>query len=373
MNPKTLIISREFEPQIAGVSTYISELEKRLKCEKIVIAQHMPERKRKDIIGISYPKFLSSRYLKFAYFIASAVAKSVSIKSDVVVGNALVGSTVAIIVKLITKRPAISVIYDVDQIKDDVGELNAINKSARKFLQKVIFGLSDSIIVDSEKVKKDITNLHNVDGNKINVISGGFVVDNKLKAIKKPAGSKIILFVGINIRKKGLEDLVKAFARVKKTVPNCELWIVGPNTGFLRPFHGELLVLIQKLGLEKDTKFFGEVPSTSPYYKACDVFVLPSHHSEGFGIPCIEAGYFGKPVVATKIFEETGVVVRNKTALVVDPYRPSELADALVRVLTNKKLSARLGKNGKKYVRRFTWESAAKKFENVVQKVYRHR
>ncbi len=371
MHPKILVISREFEPQIAGVSTYLSEIEKRLKNEKIVIAQHMTKRKRKDVIGVSYPKFLSSRYLRFIYFIASAAAKSIFIKSDVVVGNALVGSTAAVIIKILTKKPVISVIYDVDQIKDDVNELGVIDKSVRKFLQKIIFCLSNYIVVDSEKVKKDIINLHNIDSNKITVIGSGFIVDDESKPIKKPAGNKIILFVGINTRKKGLEDLVNAFGNVKKFVPKCKLWIVGPDTGFLGPFHNELIKLSKQLGVNEDVKFFGEVPNTSPYYKTCDVFVLPSRHSEGFGIPCVEAGYFGKPVVATKIFEETGVVVRDKTALVVDPYKPSELAGALIRTLTDKKLSERLGKNGKKYVRRFTWKKASKKFSGVVEKVYR--
>ncbi|MBI2085072.1 MAG: glycosyltransferase family 4 protein [Candidatus Aenigmarchaeota archaeon] len=369
MRPRVLIISREFEPQIAGVSTYISELEKRSKNERVVIAQQMEKRTRKDVIGISYPNFVGSRQLRFAYFVAAAVKKSISLKGDAVVGNALVGSAAAVIVKLITKRPAVSIIYDIDQIKNEIKELSPIDKLVRKLIQKTIFEFSDAIIVDSNKVKKDVVNLHGIDGKKITVIESGLAVDEKTVPVKKPAGKKIILFVGINIRKKGLEDLVNSIVRVKRSVPNCELWIVGPNTGFLRPFHNELLKLIKNLGLGKNVKFFGEVESTSPYYKACDVFVLPSHHSEGFGIPCIEAGYFGKPVIATKIFEETGVVVDKKTAIVVNPYSPAELGGAIVKVLKDRKLAARMGKNGKKYVVRFNWESGASKFDGLIKKI----
>ncbi len=366
MKPKILIISREFYPQIAGVSTYISEIERRLGGEKIIIAQYMRNRKRNDVIGINYPKLVASRYLRAAYFVISSVAKSLALKYDVVVGNALIGSAAASIVKMISGKPSISIIYDVDQIKKDVSGLGAINKIIRKFLQKIILDISDAVVVDSQKVKRDILKLHRIRAGKIHVVESGFNIDKNFKDARKPAHTKVILFVGINTKKKGLEDLVNAFAQVKKSVPDSILWIVGPNTGFLQSFHKELLYLATKLNVLDDITFFGEVPSTSPFYKACDVFVLPSHHSEGFGIPCVEAGYFSKPVVATKIFEETGVVVDGKTGIIVEPHRSDELAKAVLKILGNPRYARKLGSEGKKHSFKYSWERATREFEKVL-------
>ena len=111
--------------------------------------------------------------------------------------------------------------------------------------------------------------------------------------------NNIILFVGNLTPYKGPDVLVKAMQIIVKEVPDTELIFVG--SGMMRD---ELEMLSKRLDVEKYVKFAGFVEeSLKPlYYKAADVFVLPSTMStESFGIVNLEAMKCGIPIVASKI------------------------------------------------------------------------
>ena len=103
----------------------------------------------------------------------------------------------------------------------------------------------------------------------------------------------------------------------------------------------------------------------SAVYNCADVFVLPSIQ-EGQGIVLLEAQASGKPVVA---FDVGGVneAVRNKeTGLLVKRGSSDELADALLRFLSDKSLSEKMGANGRRFVsENFTWDICAQKMLKV--------
>lgn len=78
-------------------------------------------------------------------------------------------------------------------------------------------------------------------------------------------------------------------------------------------------------------------------YQGCEAVVFPSLH-EGFGIPVLEAMSFGRPVLCSDATALPSVA--GGAALLFDPRRPAAIADAIVRVLTDRTLAADLSARG---------------------------
>jgi len=193
---------------------------------------------------------------------------------------------------------------------------------------------------------------------------------SELKKIKKiklnSKNKKIVLFVGRLYKYKGLKYLVKAFKKVSEEIPQSLLIIAGSG-----PLLWKLKKLSRKLGIENQVIFTGEVKSEERnyLYKICDVFVLPSiNKGEAFGLSMVEAMYFAKPIVSTKI-KGSGVTFVNKhglTGLVVKPKDSEQLANAIIKLLKNRKLAKKLGKNARKRcLKLFDAKRMIKEYEKV--------
>lgn len=126
-----------------------------------------------------------------------------------------------------------------------------------------------------------------------------------------------LLFVGRIAPNKKQEDVIKTFRFYKEINPNSRLLLVG-SPGATQVYYRWLRDLVEYLNLS-DVHFCGHVSQAAlnAYYKVAGVFVSMSEH-EGFGVPLIEAMYFGVPVIsfkATAVPEtlgEAGVLVRKK-------------------------------------------------------------
>jgi len=162
---------------------------------------------------------------------------------------------------------------------------------------------------------------------------------------QKTQNSKIILFVGRLVYYKGLDYLIKAMKNIAAV-----LLVVG--TG---PLLKTMQELVKTMQLEKKVLFAGEISEEQlpAYYRACDVFVLPSTaRTEAFGIVQLEAMSSYKPVISTNL--KTGVPYVNqdgKTGIVVPPADSEILAEAIQRLLTNEALCRQMGENGYRRVR----------------------
>ncbi len=166
-------------------------------------------------------------------------------------------------------------------------------------------------------------------------------------------------------RYKGLDHLFNALTIVKKEIPTVKLKVGGD---------GELLEYYKKraayLGLQENVTFLGHVPNEKipEHYRNCDLFVLPSISSsqEGFGIVLLEAMACGKPVVSTNIVGAAEDIRNYNTGIVVEPMDTKALADAIVRILQDKKEAKGMGVNGRKLVEdKYSWARISKSVERV--------
>jgi glycosyltransferase involved in cell wall biosynthesis len=113
-----------------------------------------------------------------------------------------------------------------------------------------------------------------------------------------PEGRPILLSVRRLTARMGLDVLLRSMRQVADAVPDVMLLIGG--TGPMRP---QLEALIAELGLGENVKLCGFIPDTELplYYRAANLFVLPSLASEGFGLITLEALACNLPVLGTPV------------------------------------------------------------------------
>ncbi len=122
--------------------------------------------------------------------------------------------------------------------------------------------------------------------------------------------------------------------------------------------------------MKSSVHFLGYVPKhyLSALYTLAEVFVYLSLY-EGFGLPVIEAMACGLPVLSsdTPALAE----VAGNAALLVDPNDSERIGKALLRLLRDSELRARLAATGLRRMRLYTWRSAAVKTLKVYRQVLR--
>ena len=95
-------------------------------------------------------------------------------------------------------------------------------------------------------------------------------------------------------------------------------------------------------------------------------FVFPSLY-EGFGIPVLEAGACGVPVITSNTSSLPEVA--GDAALLVDPLDVDAIAAAMQRLVTDDALRAELARRGLENVKRFSWEKCARETLAVLESV----
>jgi glycosyltransferase involved in cell wall biosynthesis len=174
--------------------------------------------------------------------------------------------------------------------------------------------------------------------------------------------SKIILFVGRLIKRKGIEWLIKAMDIIVNREKRNDALAILIGTGEDKS-HFENLVM--KYNLESHIALLGELSDQELiyFYKKSHIFVLPSL-SEVCPTVILEAMYFGLPVVATKI---PGIEDHfSSSALLIPPKDEIALAKALIHLLDNDILSEKMGFQGMKLVNeRYTWDKISMLYDDI--------
>jgi glycosyltransferase involved in cell wall biosynthesis len=153
--------------------------------------------------------------------------------------------------------------------------------------------------------------------------------------------------------------------KIIKGVPDAKLVFVG--SGGMRE---ELERVCKKMGVEKCVRFagfVGDVFKKALFYRAADVFVLPSAGPEIFGIVNLEAMACGVPIVASKIGGVPDIVKDGENGLLVPPRDSEALADAIIYLLENEDMREKMGKNGRKKAEGYSWERIAEETEEIYE------
>lgn len=215
---------------------------------------------------------------------------------------------------------------------------------------------------------------YGVDADRTRVIPSGLEVERFFPSEKPeaPDGAVSFGFVGRHDRFKGVDTLLRAFARTVGEVPASRLTVVGG--GPLEEAHRRLA---DELGLRGHVELTGPLPrsATAERMRSFDVLVVPSR-MESFGIVLLEGMATRLAVVATRVGGIPEIVEDGLTGLLVPPDDPIALGAVLVGLARDPARRRALANAGHDWVRgesRFRWTNIAARHEEVYREAIADR
>lgn len=234
-------------------------------------------------------------------------------------------------------------------------DINLAQNNKPSLTTKILKG-AELITVNSEYTKKQINNYLDLES-KIEIVypcpNVDYVQDEELvKKVKQSYGladKRILLSVGRLVERKGMQNVIQLMPELILKYPDLIYIIIGSGDNL-----PELQRMIQTKKLESHVKVLTGVGNQelSAFYSLADIFIMPTIDDgidvEGFGIVYLEAGVFGKPVIATPVGGAREAVIHNETGLLVDK---NNLSVAIEELLDNTELATKLGANAQQLIK----------------------
>lgn len=186
------------------------------------------------------------------------------------------------------------------------------------------------------------------------------------KLLKLSATTKIVGTVARLVPIKGIEFLLEAAARLLPKYPDLHFVITGD--GELKK---QLVDRAAQLGIAKHVTFLGFWKDLRQIYADLDFLVVPSL-SEGCPIAVIEGMAAAKPIIGSAVGGIPDVISDGINGLLVPPKDPKSLAEAIIRCLSEKELSRRMGERARQDAfDRFTIAQSVDATEQCYEELFR--
>jgi glycosyltransferase involved in cell wall biosynthesis len=219
---------------------------------------------------------------------------------------------------------------------------------------------ADRVVAISDAAREDLVETLGLPREKIDVTHLGIRLEDLPEPtpeaeIRERLGlgkAPVVLCVAQKRQHKNLAGLVRALPLLRD--PGVRLVLPGAAT----PHEQELRELADSLGVGKRVVFpeWLSEADLEGLYAVASCFVLPSFE-EGFGLPVLEAMRRGIPVATSNVSSMPEVA--GNAALLFDPHRPDEIAQAVGRLLDDGELRLRLAAAGRQRCEHFTWRRTA--------------
>ncbi|MGE0267713.1 MAG: glycosyltransferase family 4 protein [Candidatus Omnitrophota bacterium] len=223
-----------------------------------------------------------------------------------------------------------------------------------RWLRRVFPCWGDNTIAISPAVYQHLGEDFRVPGDRVALITNGIDLDNFRKADDKERmdnRKKLNLntepVIGIIARLsdvKGIDILISALPRVISKFPDVKLLILGEG----KEEHN-LKKMVQELNLGEKVFFYPSVENMSGTLSAFDVFVMPSRQ-EGLGLSVMEAQACGCCVVASRVGGIPSLIEDGQTGFLFEPCNTDDLVEKVVKALTDRELSRKVGENARKFI-----------------------
>ena len=163
-----------------------------------------------------------------------------------------------------------------------------------------------------------------------------------------------ILFVGRLDKRKGFQNLLEAYFRLKPDYPRLRLQVVGPFAPRECAPYQKIAEAQHVTGIE----FVGYVSSERlpTFYHQADIFCAPSLGYESFGIVLLEAMAAGLPIVASNIAGYRTVLSDGQEGRLTPPGQTECLTDALRQLLNQPQQRREMGQRGRLKASQYSWD-----------------
>ena len=181
------------------------------------------------------------------------------------------------------------------------------------------------------------------------------------KELKLKPGTKIILFVGLLIPRKGVDKIIRITNKLRKKDVVFLLVSDGPR-------RKEYEAQVKELRLEKKVLFLGWRTDMHKLYQASNIFLLPS---QGEGLPGVvmEAMSYGVPCVASNIPCIPDLIENSRTGFLCSKNNINDFANKIDKLLRNKDLRDKISKQGLNKIKEFEWSKVLKEYEEVYEAI----
>ncbi|MBU4347888.1 glycosyltransferase family 4 protein [Patescibacteria group bacterium] len=374
---KLMVVTPYFYPKIGGMENYAYNIAKGLKkqfgYEIVVVTSNHEEKKYKEevLAGMKI-------YRLPIQFKVSNTPISFKWKKDI---KEIIEKEKPNIINAHTPVPFISDVtarvcgdvpfvltYHNDLVKGNL-LLNLVCKEYYLFMGNKTLNKSAKIIATSEYYSHNSPHLKKR-LEKIKIVSPG--VNLPKNNIFRKNKNQIIFVSQLDKTHthKGLNYLIESIQEVKKNIKNIKLIVIGSGDNL-----EEYTQQVKLFHLENNVKFLGRISNEelSKEYSKSEISVLPSYSSsEGFGMVLIEGMAHKCVAIGSRVGGIPCAISENKDGLLVSPKDSNALANAIIKILKDKKLAKKMGEAGYKKVKEnFTWDKKAKEMNGIIKGVLR--
>jgi glycosyltransferase involved in cell wall biosynthesis len=298
---------------------------------------------------IDYPSSIFQS-LKLNYLLIKRISRIIKTEQvDISIGFITSANILATIASKINRIPCI-ISERNNPLIEDVPRFWVI-------LRRLIYPLADSVILQTEGVKKIYEK--KIKPHKITILPNP--ISSKLSELRKHSlkKEKIILTVGRLDKNKCQEILIKAYKNISPK--GWKVIIIGEGNQ-----RKKLESVIKKYNLSEKIEIISKVKSIDKYYNEASIFVFTSK-TEGFPNALLEAMHFGLPCISTDCnFGPSDLIENGANGFLVPINDPIILKNQLSALINNEALRAEFSKKSKLTTKNYKSEKVIAKWEELI-------
>ena len=202
-----------------------------------------------------------------------------------------------------------------------------------------------------------------------NTIRKTFFEDYKVNEtiIKKYQSNFVILYLGDTHLRRGIQTAIAALAKLKDTIPEIKLVIVGKNTTDII-----LRKQVKDLRLEQFVDFEGwqNVSLFQSYILASEICISPLHrnlqHDVAYANKIFQYMSLAKPLLVSDAIAQKKLIEKVACGLVHKERDSKDFSNKVLALYKSKPLRMELGESGRKFIQNeFSWEQTSKNLINL--------
>ena len=262
--------------------------------------------------------------------------------------------------------------------------LNFFASLFRKWHESIYLQLSDGIVTLSESMRREMLVSHkNISGYPYKILPGAadqevfYPSRNKVEKmnIRKSLGlSRDDIYIIVSRRlidRTGIDILLEGFSlmlgKYSDSFKLKQPKLIITGRGNRESFYKELCC---KLNLDKSVIFTGYVAENvlGDYYRASDLFIIPTKYLEGFGLATVEAMATGLPVIGTPVGGTEEILLQLDSKLLISSITPESIAEKIYFML-NENLSLWSKKTLNFYKEKYSWEKHSRCLRSFINEI----